>query len=216
MCEWSSSRCVSDSSRYISSRAQYAARRLVVVKDEALKGTVALTGHCHASPSHDGAAHTRGTTSGFRDGCFSQCVWMRPPWWPHGRDFLATRRVHPSQAQLATVWPRRSPSLPQASGQLRPSPRRQPALQLLRGDDHTTAGIRAPFRCLQGALASQLRSGIKHERPCTSGLQEASRAQIFYSLVPHPHCSGAAHDLEVSGDASFLLSRLVSPISVGR
>ena len=141
---------------------------------------------------------------------------MRPPWWPHGRDFLATRRVHPSQAQLATVWPRRSPSLPQASGQLRPSPRRQPALQLLRGDDHTTAGIRAPFRCLQGALASQLRSGIKHERPCTSGLQEASRAQIFYSLVPHPHCSGAAHDLEVSGDASFLLSRLVSPISVGR
>jgi len=146
-------------------------------------------------------------------------LWMAtppPPWWPHGRDFLATRRVHPSQAQLATVWPRRSPSLPQASGQLRPSPRRQPALQLLRGDDHTTAGIRAPFRCLQGALASQLRSGIKHERPCTSGLQEASRAQIFYSLVPHPHCSGAAHDLEVSGDASFLLSRLVSPISVGR
>ena len=120
-------------------------------------------------------------------------------------------RVHPGQAQLATVWPRRSPSLPQASGQLRPSPWRQPALQLLRGDDHTTAGIRAPFRGLQGALASQLRSGIKHERPCTSGLQEASRAQIFYSLAPHPHCSGAAHDLEVSGDASFLLARLVSP-----
>ena len=126
------------------------------------------------------------------------------------------RRVHPGQAQLATVWPRRSPSLPQASGQLRPSPRRQPALQLLRGDDHRTAGIRAPFRGLQGALASQLRSGIKHERPCTSGLQEASRAQIFYSLAPHPHCSSAAHDLQVSGVASFLLSRLVSPISVGR
>ena len=45
---------------------EYAARRLVVVKDEALKDTVALTGYCHASPSHDGAARTRGTTSAFQ------------------------------------------------------------------------------------------------------------------------------------------------------
>ena len=48
---------------------------------------------------------------------------------------------------------------------------RQPALQLLRGDDHTTAGIRAPFQGLQGALASQLRSGITHELSCTPGMQ---------------------------------------------
>ena len=99
MCEWSSSRCVSDSSRHISSRAQYAARRLVVVKDEALKGTVALTGHCHASPSHDGAAHTRGTTSGFRVGCFSQCA---------RRNRLASRSPRRYRPCLASRSPRRN------------------------------------------------------------------------------------------------------------
>eukprot|EP00964_Phaeocystis_antarctica_P017179 scaffold9478_cov63-Phaeocystis_antarctica.AAC.1 len=60
LCEWPSSRCVSDSSRYIRWRAQYAARRLVLVKVDLPKGTGGLTSHHHASPSHDRAAHTGG------------------------------------------------------------------------------------------------------------------------------------------------------------
>ena len=64
LCEWPSSRCVSDSGRrdrrYIRWRAQYAARRLVLVKVDLPKGTGGLTGHHHASPSHDRAAHTGG------------------------------------------------------------------------------------------------------------------------------------------------------------
>eukprot|EP00964_Phaeocystis_antarctica_P066460 scaffold40163_cov80-Phaeocystis_antarctica.AAC.1 len=64
LCEWPTSRSVSESSRYITDRTlaspkQYAARRLVVVKDELPKGAEGLTGHSHASPSHDGAARTR-------------------------------------------------------------------------------------------------------------------------------------------------------------
>ena len=51
---------VSDSSQYIRWRAQYAARRLVLVKVDLPKGTGGLTGHHHASPSHDRAAHTGG------------------------------------------------------------------------------------------------------------------------------------------------------------
>ena len=60
LCEWPTSRSVSDcdSSRYIRSNDQYAARRLVVVKDELPKGAEGLTDHSHASPSHDGAART--------------------------------------------------------------------------------------------------------------------------------------------------------------
>eukprot|EP00964_Phaeocystis_antarctica_P064721 scaffold38967_cov67-Phaeocystis_antarctica.AAC.1 len=38
LCEWPSSRCVSDSSRYVRWRAQYAARRLVLVKVDLPKG----------------------------------------------------------------------------------------------------------------------------------------------------------------------------------
>ena len=53
-------RCVSDSSRYIRSRAQYAAIRLALVKVDLPKGTGGLTGHQHASLSHDGAARTGG------------------------------------------------------------------------------------------------------------------------------------------------------------
>ena len=60
LCEWSSSRCVSDSSRYIRSRAQYAASRFALVKVDLPKGTGGRTGHHHASLSHDGAAHTGG------------------------------------------------------------------------------------------------------------------------------------------------------------
>eukprot|EP00964_Phaeocystis_antarctica_P021591 scaffold11996_cov33-Phaeocystis_antarctica.AAC.1 len=41
-------------------RARYAARRLVLVKVDLSKGTGGLTGHHHASPSHDRAAHTGG------------------------------------------------------------------------------------------------------------------------------------------------------------
>eukprot|EP00964_Phaeocystis_antarctica_P093763 scaffold60588_cov63-Phaeocystis_antarctica.AAC.1 len=41
-------------------RAQYAARRLVLLKVDLPKGTGGLTGHHHASPSHDRAAHTGG------------------------------------------------------------------------------------------------------------------------------------------------------------
>ena len=52
LCEWPTSRSVSDSSRYIRSNDQYAARRLVVVKDELPKGAEGLTDHSHASPSH--------------------------------------------------------------------------------------------------------------------------------------------------------------------
>ena len=57
---------------------QYAARRLVVVKDEPPKGAEGLTGHSHASPSHDGAART-GRTDRFQGGCFSQCVHCQTP-----------------------------------------------------------------------------------------------------------------------------------------
>ena len=46
--------------RCIRLRAQYAARRLVLVKVNLPKGTGGLTGHHHASPSHDRAAHTGG------------------------------------------------------------------------------------------------------------------------------------------------------------
>ena len=60
MFDRSTSRCVSDSSQYIRSRAQYAAKRLVLVKVNLPKGTGGLTGHHHASPSHDRAAHTGG------------------------------------------------------------------------------------------------------------------------------------------------------------
>ena len=45
-------RCVSDSSRYIRSRAQYAASRLALVKVDLPKGTGGLTGHHHSSLSH--------------------------------------------------------------------------------------------------------------------------------------------------------------------
>ena len=41
-------------------RAQYAASRLAIVKVDLPKGTGGLTGHHHASPSHDSAAHTGG------------------------------------------------------------------------------------------------------------------------------------------------------------
>ena len=60
MFDRSTSRCVSDSSQYIRSRAQYAAKRLVLVKVDLPKGTGGLTGHHHTSPSHDRAAHTGG------------------------------------------------------------------------------------------------------------------------------------------------------------
>eukprot|EP00964_Phaeocystis_antarctica_P091368 scaffold58601_cov30-Phaeocystis_antarctica.AAC.1 len=49
LCEWPSSRCVSDSSRYIRSRAQYAAKWCVVVTVEPPKGTEGITGHDEAS-----------------------------------------------------------------------------------------------------------------------------------------------------------------------
>ena len=70
-CEWPTSRSVSDSSRYIRSRAQYAARRLVIVKVDLPKGTDGLTGHFHVSPSHDGAALTARDAMGLVGGCFS-------------------------------------------------------------------------------------------------------------------------------------------------
>ena len=81
----------SDSSRYIRSSAQYAARRLVVVKDEPPKGAEGLTGHSHASPSHDGAART-GRTDRFQGGCFSQCA-------PKGK-LKIVRQVHAKVAPL--------------------------------------------------------------------------------------------------------------------
>ena len=70
LCEWPSSRSVSDSSRYIRSRAQYAARRLVLVKVDLPKGTGGLTGHAHASQSHDGAARTGWDGGGWRVAVF--------------------------------------------------------------------------------------------------------------------------------------------------
>ena len=61
---------LSDSSRYIRLRAQYAARRLVLVKVDLPKGTGGLTGHAHASQSHDGAARTGWDGGGWRVAVF--------------------------------------------------------------------------------------------------------------------------------------------------
>ena len=71
LCEWPTSRSVSDSSRYIRSNAQYAARRLVEVKDGLPKGAEGFTGHSHASPSHDGAARTASGRMRLEGGYFS-------------------------------------------------------------------------------------------------------------------------------------------------
>ena len=60
LCEWPSSRCVSDSSRYIRSRAQYAAKWCVVVTVEPPKGTEGITRHDEASLSQHMAAETGG------------------------------------------------------------------------------------------------------------------------------------------------------------
>ena len=67
LCEWPSSRCVSDSSRYIRSRAQYAAKWCVVVTVEPPKGAEGITRPDEASLSQHMAADTgcwRRTASG--------------------------------------------------------------------------------------------------------------------------------------------------------
>ena len=120
--------------------------------------------------------------------------WWRG-WWPSSDDprFCSVQAAKTERRQLQCD--RGSGSI---GHRLASSPPRRGAsqlLQLLYGDDHTAAGTRAPFRGFQGALARQLRSGIKHGRPCTS--QEASSTQIFCGLAPQPNCSGAAHDLKV-------------------
>ena len=70
-------------------------------------------------------------------------------------------------------------------------------LQLLYGDDHTAAGTRAPFRGFQGALASQLRSDIKHERPCVGELPDENRVERV-ALVEGSKVGGAEIDLRAA------------------
>ena len=71
----------SDSSRYITDRALSVcckeACSKAVVKDEPPKGAEGLTGHSHASPSHDGAARTARDGWGSQGGCVSQCVCVK-------------------------------------------------------------------------------------------------------------------------------------------
>ena len=107
LCEWPSSRCVSDSSRYIRSRAQYAARRLVLVKDDLPKGTGGLTGHQHASPSHDGAARTARTDQ-FQGVAVSRSVYDATHVCTSGAHARDTRCPRPPKR--GTVDARRTPS----------------------------------------------------------------------------------------------------------
>ena len=87
--------CVSDSSRFIRQRAQYAARWRVVVKADLLKGAEGLTGHQLASLSHGRSARTPLGAIRFGTPGFSQCAtmdqkclpsWRNPARYPTSHD----------------------------------------------------------------------------------------------------------------------------------
>ena len=104
ICDRSTSRCVSDPSRYIRSRAQKAARWHVAVKSEQLKSDEGLTHHCSALPS---SLHRAADTGGWQTRSIRSVMPTRS--WKRG---IAARKVRTHRHHTPRHQVRHRPDTP--------------------------------------------------------------------------------------------------------
>ena len=121
ICDRSTSRCVSDPSRYIRSRAQKAARWHVAVKSEQLKSDEGLTHHCSALPS---SLHRAADTGGWQTRSIRSVMPTRS--WKRG---IAARKVRTHRHHTPRHQVRHRPDTPAlvATNTATTPPRHRPA-----------------------------------------------------------------------------------------